>query len=220
LSRLVVLDVDGTFLDSLGFFARMLKEYSKDMGLPHPCIDTIKLGYGDPHNHDFKWGVGRDEQLRHLHAVWALCDEKALREPAPDLFAGVRGTLARLKDEGRTLAIVTSKPEVQLRHALEGHGLGKMFSAVRALDDVEKRGEFEKPAPDMLLSVMRELGFAAEETAMVGDTTMDMRMARAAKTRAIGVAWGAHPKALLVEAGAHRVVDAGFHEVAMAIGEA
>ena len=52
---------------------------------------------------------------------------------------------------------------------------------------------------------------------MIGDTTFDIEMARAANARALGVAWGNHPVAELAAAGAHRVVDR-VDDLAHAIG--
>lgn len=214
---LVVFDVDGTFLNSFGLFEKVVAEYSRDKGLPHPCLQTIKFGYGDPHNHDFKWGVSREEQVAHLYATFHMTDAWTLSgevEKTPLLFDGVEETLVALKDEGYTLGIVTSKPEPPLLHLLEWHDIGRLFSAHRSSTDIERRREREKPAPDQLLSVMRELEFAPEETVMVGDTSMDIRMGRSASAHTIGVTWGTHLKDHLEAAGAHFIVDTDFGDVA------
>lgn len=216
MSKLIVFDVDGTILNSFDSFKMTLTEYSKEQGLPHPCIETIKHGYGNPHEHDFGWGVSREEQVRHLLDAFRLGDRYEMSgQPhlTPNLFSGVEETLVRLKDHGHTLAIVTSRPEAPLLHLLEYHNVSKLFSAHRNYDDIERRKEREKPEPDMLHSVMRELKRTPEETVMVGDTTMDIRMGRSAGTHTIGVAWGMHPKQHLVEAGAHHIVETAFGDV-------
>jgi phosphoglycolate phosphatase len=59
----------------------------------------------------------------------------------------------------------------------------------------------------MLEEAMRETGSAPAETLMVGDTSFDMEMARAAGARAIGVAWGYHPPAQLEAAGAELILE-------------
>ena len=61
----------------------------------------------------------------------------------------------------------------------------------------------------MVLQAMAETGAEPERTVVVGDTTYDMEMARAAGARGIGVSWGHHPARDLLAAGAERVVD-GF----------
>lgn len=216
MSKLVVFDVDGTILDSLGLFQKVVAEYSKQAGLPHPCLETIKIGYADAHAHDFKWGVSREEQEKHLVNTFIMTDEWSVSgdlDKTPRLFDGVKEGLTHLKDTGHTLAIVTSKGEAPLVHLLEHHGVTNMFSAYRTWDDIKRRGEKEKPHPDMLLSVMRDLKFGTDETVMIGDTTMDVKMGRSAGTNTIGVTWGSHKKPLLEEAGAHHIIDSHFDDV-------
>jgi phosphoglycolate phosphatase len=220
MSKLIVFDVDGTILDSFGLYEKVLVEYSRDNGLPQPCVATIRHGYGDPLAHDFGWGVSREEQVRHLNASYDLNDRYTLSGAphyTPALFDGVEETLGRLKNLGHTLALVTSKSEVPLLHLLEHHGVKELFSAHRTFDDITRRKEREKPQPDMLHSVMRELKFTPDNTVMVGDTTMDIRMGRAAATHTIGVTWGVHPKDHLLDAGAHHIVETAFDDVAQAV---
>jgi phosphoglycolate phosphatase len=114
---------------------------------------------------------------------------------------------------GHTLGIVTSKPEAPLLHVLEEHRVTDLFSAIRHGDDEKRRGEREKPHPDQLHSLIRELKFHPDETVMVGDTTMDIRMGRGAGTQTLGVLWGAHGHEDLASAGAHHIVDDHFDEV-------
>ena len=220
MSKLIVFDVDGTILNSFGHFEKVIKQYSRDQGLPMPCMETIKLGYSNPRAHDFRWGVSREEQRTHLHNIFNLGDQLSVSghpEHTPRLFEGVEESLVHLKDLGHTLAIVTSKPEAPLLHLLDIHDVDHLFSAHRNWDDIKRRGEREKPEPDMLLSVMRELKFAPDETVMIGDATMDIRMGRTAGANTIGVTWGMHPKAHLEEAGAHHIVDTAFSDIAHTI---
>ncbi len=209
MSKLIVFDCDGTFLDSLGHYERVVNEYSDQNGLPRPCMRTIRLGYSDSDAHDFGWGVDKEEQRRHLIETFVLADKYAMSGEAhwtPELFSGVEDMMTHLKDLGYTLAIITSKPEAPLLHLLEYHNIYTLFSAHRTWDDIARRQEREKPEPDMLLSVMRDLNFAPEETAMVGDTTMDILMGKGARAHTVGVTWGAHPREKLVAAGADHIV--------------
>lgn len=220
MTKLVVFDVDGTILDSLTFFERVLAEYSVAQGLPTACFHTIRTGYGAPHDHDFKWGVDRVEQVKHLYAVYRLADEYARSgkpEYTPVLYDGVIDGLTHMKDLGYTLAIVTSKPEAPLVHMLEDYKITKLFSGIRHGNDEQRRGEKEKPAPDQLVSLIRELKFTPEETVMIGDTTMDIHMGIGAKSQTLGVTWGAHQRDLLTGAGAHHIVETHFDDVVLTV---
>jgi len=220
MTKLVVFDVDGTILNSQAVYDKAVLEYSRAQGLPDPCLTTIKHGYGDPHKHDFGWGVSREEQIRHMYETMILADKYSMSgapEHTPELYEGVPEFLTHLKNIGYTLAIVTGKPEAPLLHLLEQHGVRDHFSAHRTHDDIARRKEREKPQPDMLHSVMRELKFKPENTVMIGDTTMDIRMGRFAGTHTIGVTWGAHLKEHLVDAGAHYIVETKVPDVAPVI---
>lgn len=210
MKKLVVFDVDGTILNSFALYERAVTHYSRENGLPDPCLETIRRGYGDPHAHDFKWGVDKDAQYRHLINTFELAsrwETSGHPDHMPTLFEGAHDTLTALKDTGHTLAIVTSRPFGALEHTLRRIGVFEMFSGIRTGSDVKGRGEREKPEPDQLLSVMRELGFHAPETIMIGDTVMDVKMGLAAKTHTVGVTWGVHPRSYLEDAGAHHIID-------------
>ena len=77
-----------------------------------------------------------------------------------------------------------------------------MFATIQTADDAPS-----KPDPGMMLQAMAETGIGPDATVMVGDTTFDMAMARAAGVRAVGVSWGYHPVAALIEAGAETIID-------------
>jgi phosphoglycolate phosphatase len=63
----------------------------------------------------------------------------------------------------------------------------------------------------MILKAIAETGTEPQHTMMIGDTTYDMRMAKAAGVHAIGVGWGYHQREALHEAGAQVVVDDFAH---------
>ncbi len=220
MSKLVIFDVDGTFLDTYKLYNTVVETYSRDKGLPKPCIQTIHRGYGDPLNHDFQWGVSREDQIVHMRATFDMIDAWSVSNEAdktPVLFDGVVETLTELKDYGHTLAIVTAKAEMPLLHLLQYHKLEKFFSAQRNWTDIKRRGYRGKPHPDKVLSVMKELNFQPDDAVMIGDTTMDILAGISAGAKSIGVAWGAHPLSDLQSAGAHHIVDRQFSDLLGAI---
>src|SRR5262249_59684852 len=64
-----------------------------------------------------------------------------------------------------------------------------------------------KPHPAMIVQAMAEVGADASTTIMVGDTSYDMEMAVNAGVRGIGVGWGYHAPARLLQAGARLIID-------------
>jgi phosphoglycolate phosphatase len=111
-----------------------------------------------------------------------------MRKDSMQLFDGMRPLLEGLA-RNHLLAIATGKSRRGLDHDLEFHGLGPLFAASRCADETNP-----KPHPAMLLELMDELAAARVETLMVGDTSHDLEMARAAGVDALAVSYGAHPE--------------------------
>jgi phosphoglycolate phosphatase len=96
--------------------------------------------------------------------------------------------LLHLKENHR-LAIATGKSRRGLDRALTATGVGPLFAASRCADETHP-----KPHPAMLLELMDELGFSKHQMLMIGDTSHDLEMARAAEVASVAVTYGAHPE--------------------------
>jgi phosphoglycolate phosphatase len=112
-----------------------------------------------------------------------------VRKDSMQLFEGMRPLLEGLSRR-HLLAIATGKSRHGLDRDLEFHSLGPFFSASRCADETNP-----KPHPAMLLELMAQLEITRNETLMVGDTSHDLEMARAAGVDALAVTYGAHPEA-------------------------
>ena len=100
------------------------------------------------------------------------------------------------------LGIATGKSRRGVAHLAERFGWDRVFATIQTADAAPS-----KPDPGMLLRALAETGVAPDSSCMVGDTSFDMLMARAAGVRPIGVSWGYHPVAALREAGAETIID-------------
>ena len=125
--------------------------------------------------------------------------EGRVEEP---LFEGILDLLDVLEADGWLLAVATGKSDRGLRHCLTSHGIHARFVSLQTADRHPS-----KPAPHMALAAMAAAGASPESTIVIGDTSFDMAMARAAGVTAIGVAWGYHEAGELRDAGAHHVAD-------------
>ena len=118
------------------------------------------------------------------------------------LFEGIAPMLRSLVERGWRLGVATGKSDRGLSHLLAAHGLADLFVTLQTADRHPS-----KPDPAMLLAAMDAVGAVPQDTAMIGDTSFDMAMGRAAGARAIGVAWGYHDHADLTAAGADLIAD-------------
>lgn len=202
--RLAVFDCDGTLVDGQADICAAMDDAFAAMSLLPPERAATRAIVG----------LSLPQAMRRLHPEGgegdhaALCDSycEAFRarrtaglvhEP---LFEGIAPLLDRLREAGWLLAVATGKSDRGLAHCLAGHGLHDHFVTMQTADRHPS-----KPHPAMLEAALRAAGAEAGASAMIGDTTFDMAMARAAGVRALGVGWGYHAPGQLRAAGADAV---------------
>jgi phosphoglycolate phosphatase len=208
--RLIVFDCDGTLVDSQQLIVEAAGRSLVAHGLAPPPAEAIRAVIGLSLEHAFMKLVPeadartRASLVEAYRTAWRTLRAEGEREP---LFPRAREVLGILDGRGHLLGIATGKSRPGLLDVLDHHGLGALFVSLQTAD--RHPG---KPHPGMLEAAMRETGSGPEDTAMVGDTSFDMEMARAAGARAIGVAWGYHPRASLEAAGAETILS-GFDQL-------
>ncbi|MGQ0654653.1 MAG: HAD family hydrolase [Betaproteobacteria bacterium] len=186
--RLIVFDWDGTIIDSPAAIVQCIQEAAREMGLRVPEAErashVIGLGLAD----SLQLAVPDLPAHRYAEFVALYRKHFRAREVSMPLFEGMKDLLAELK--GRTaLAIATGKSRRGLDRALDATGLRPLFASSRCADETHP-----KPHPAMLLELMDEFGVSNTNTIMIGDTSHDLEMARAAGVDAVAVTYGAHPE--------------------------
>jgi phosphoglycolate phosphatase len=190
---LLTFDWDGTLMDSAAVIALSLRSACGDLDLPVPSDEqaryVIGLGLHDAMAHILP-GV---DPLHYPRVVERYRVHFLKHDSGTTLFPGVAKAIAALRDAGFLLAVATGKSRRGLDRALAATGLKPFFHASRCADEGHV-----KPQPGMLLELMSELGVTAPRTLMIGDTTHDMEMARAAGTHRLAVCYGAHAREALL----------------------
>jgi phosphoglycolate phosphatase len=204
-SRLIVFDCDGTLVDS----QQLIVEAARQTLLAHDLEPLEASAVRAVIGLSLELALAQlvpDADERTLislvatyRARWRLLRTQGVLEP---LFPRAREVLGMLERNGHLLGIATGKSRPGLLQVLDHHGLTALFVSFQTADRHPS-----KPHPSMLEQAMRETGSAPAETLMVGDTSFDMAMARAAGARAIGVAWGYHPREALEAAGAELILE-------------
>ena len=188
--KLAVFDVDGTLCDSQGHILSAMAAAFGAEGLMVPPRETVLsiVGLSLPVAvarlvPDLDRGV----QDRLVAAYKSAYTAARIAELAP-LYDGIPALIDGLAGRGDViLGIATGKSRRGLDHLLAGHGIAGHFLTRQVADDHPS-----KPHPAMLLAAIAEAGAAPEATVMIGDTTYDMDMGRAAGVRTLAVTWGYH----------------------------
>lgn len=209
--RLVVFDVDGTIVDSAHIIvdAALYAFGQEKLNLPTP--EDVRHGIGlkletaIEHLLDAPDDVLVERLAGHYRDYFfgAVTDEPHIEH----IYDGAYDAIHRLgAHETTLLGIATGKHLRGVHRLFDNHDFGHHFVTLQAADNNPS-----KPHPGMLHNAINETGVEADRTVMVGDTRFDMQMAKAANVKAIGVAWGYHDKADLLEHGADIVIDKYEH---------
>ncbi|MGQ0575202.1 MAG: HAD-IA family hydrolase [Pseudonocardia sp.] len=196
----VLLDLDGTLVDSAALITEHLAAALAGVGAPVPDAAGLRRLVGPP----FEVALPR-LGLTAAQAAAAVAAYRASYDPVAatgtPLYPGTRELLAALRAAEFALAVATSKPEPLARAIVEHTGLG--IAVVAGAD--HPGGRVGKAA--VVASALARLGLdpARAPVVMVGDRVHDVEGAAAHGVPTIGVRWGyAEPGEL---AGAVAVVD-------------
>lgn len=213
--RLILFDCDGTLVDSQHLILESMRQAFDWMKLPAPPDEVIRgiIGLSLP---DAFLSLAGDGALPIPELVQAYKEAFFTARSRPDftepLFPGIREALDALRlEEDWLLGVATGKSRRGLLSVLEHHGLHDHFITLQTADDAPS-----KPHPGMVLRALEETGAKPEQAILIGDTTYDILMAKAAGVSSLGVGWGYHPPELLRNAGAAAMIE-GSHELIPAL---
>ena len=201
--RLALFDVDGTLSDSQAHIVAAMEAAFAAEGLAVPGRADVlgQVGLSLPTVlARLAPEVGAITRARMAETYKSRYHALRSVEEAP-LYDGIRAVLDTLaaRDAVR-LGCATGKSRRGLTALVAAHGL--RFQTLHCADDHPS-----KPHPSMIHAALADTGVAARDAVMIGDTTFDMEMARAAGVLALGVGWGYHPADALRAAGAAAVVE-------------
>jgi len=197
--RAVMVDLDGTMVDTLGDFVAALNLMLADLGLPPVDRLAVELRVGKGSEHLIRsvleWvisksqGAGRAPDAAALYdAAWASYQRhyRAINGEFSSVYEGVEPALKAWRAQGLALACLTNKPLAFAEELLRRKGLSGYFSQVFGGDSFERK----KPDPMPLQGTAQALGVACAEALMVGDSVNDALAARAAGCPVVLVTYG------------------------------
>lgn len=118
-------------------------------------------------------------------------------------YPGIMEMLISLKSAGFRLAIISNKPDPFTRK-IAAHFFPEIgFEMVTGMQPDRPA----KPDPTLALEICQLTGFSPAETALIGDSAVDMKTAVAAAIMPIGVTWGFRERDELLANGAKYLVD-------------
>ena len=185
----VIVDLDGTMVDTIADFLAALNAVLDDMALPGIDAKFVALTVGKGSEYLLRSTlahVGAD--AARYEAAWTLYQRhyEAINGRHSVVYPGVVEGLTRLRAQGYKLACLTNKPTAFARALLSTKSLDGYFDLVFGGDAFERK----KPDPLPLLKTCEALVTLPARTLMIGDSSNDARAARAAGCPVVLVSYG------------------------------
>ncbi|GAB4085923.1 HAD family hydrolase [Myceligenerans cantabricum] len=205
----VLLDLDGTLIDSAPGIVASLRTAFAETGLPVPGDAELRTFVGPPLGLSLARTGLAGEQAEAVVAVYRReLDAGGLHDNS--VFDGVTDLLAALRDAGVSLAVATAKPQVLARPVVERHALDAYLTGgIDAVFGPALEGAGHHTGKEKVVArALAESGGdqAGARAVMVGDREHDVHAASANGLPTIGAAWGYGAPGELEEAGAGVVV--------------
>ena len=183
----IIFDFDGTLTDSRRDIAGAQLWALHTLGFDGYREEDVYRLIGKPLQETFARLLPREHHDRIPDAIALYAEYYPPRAlETTTLFPGVRETLVALKARGHRLAVASTKKGVGILRATEHFGITGLFDRLQGSEGIAF-----KPAPDVIHAVLENLGWAPEETLMVGDTDADILAGKAAGIATCAVTYGA-----------------------------
>ncbi len=195
----VMIDLDGTLVDTLGDFEVALNRALVDLQVAPASRSLIERSIGKGSEHLIRTvlahqlaEVDSSVKTRSVDDLFSPAWERyehhylAINGQFSEIFPGVMEGLAHLKALDLPLACLTNKPMSFARPLIEAKGLSSYFAQIFGGDSFERK----KPDPLPLIKTCEALQTAPERTLMVGDSSNDAQAANAAGCPVVLMTYG------------------------------
>ncbi len=211
MAKTVVLDVDGTLMDTNYLHVEAWARAFEDVGHRVPRVELHRqIGKGSELLiREFVDDDEKVEKIQDLHSEY-FADLQEHGHPLP----GAKELISSLVDAGHAVWFVTSAKDEELEHHMQAlEAEGKIHGVVNS-----SAVENAKPAPDIFEEALKRADASPDETVAVGDAIWDVESAKGAGIETVAVlSGGAFDEEDLKEAGAKEVhkdcaalLEAGF----------
>ena len=197
--KFVVFDLDGTLIDSRLDLVHSVNAALRHIGRPELPDDVIASYVGDGAPILIQRALGgeaTDEALIRKGLQFFLSYYREHKLDHTTVYEGIEDALARIQQSSngapRKMAVLTNKPVNPSRAIVEALGLGQFFTQVYGGNSFATK----KPDAEGVRKLLEENDAQPGQTAIVGDSHVDVRTGRNAGLWTVGVTYGFAPHTL------------------------
>ncbi len=207
--EMILIDVDGTLVDSVPDLAYCVDETMKQLGLPVRGEAAVRDWVGNGIERLVRRALigkldGEPGEVLFERAYPIFLDLYAENtSKRSHLYPGVREGIDYLRSNGYRLGCVTNKAAQFTDPLLKELGVYDDFNIVISGDTLTKK----KPDPLPLLHAAEFFGVAPEQALMIGDSVSDVKAARAAGFQIVCMSYGYNHGVDIRDANPDAVID-------------
>jgi phosphoglycolate phosphatase len=202
----VIFDLDGTLADTIGDITEAANYALGRVDCPPHTAEEYKYFVGDGIKELIERALPED--LREDEEKKAAC-LTAFKEYYQKNYCvhtkpydGILETLDTLKRNGIILSVVTNKNEEAVRLITAKLFKGYFETIIGNSDKIK-----QKPDPESVMSIMKTHDLSPDEVLFVGDSYTDIRTAKNAGVKSVGVLWGFRTRTELENEGATYIIE-------------
>lgn len=201
----IIFDLDGTTLNTLKDIHESFNKAFRKYGLEEKSLDEVRMGVGNGFRVLTKKLIPEDIKEETVEEI-ALCYQKTYTEnyyKNTRPYEGVSELLSDLQKQGIQMAVNSNKSDVFVKDLIARNFPEIRFTEVcGSLDGVAL-----KPDPEGVYRILKLMGLSKKEVLYVGDSETDMKTAKNAGLKSVGVLWGFRDYETLKENGADHIIE-------------
>ncbi|MBR4278916.1 MAG: HAD hydrolase-like protein [Clostridia bacterium] len=185
--KIVLFDLDGTILDTIGDIAAAINRALASYRFPPRTVSEVTSFLGNGSLMLMRRSLpegGSDEFCREVRELFRKEYEKGMYDLTSP-YEGIAELVRELNERGIVTAVITNKDD-RAAVPMVRHYFGDIFSCVRGVrTDLDR-----KPNPEVTLSIIKDFGFTPEQAVLVGDGIPDLNVSKNANIDFIPVGYG------------------------------
>jgi len=205
--KALIFDMDGTILYTLQDLADSVNFALEKCGLKQRTLDEIRNFVGNGVNKLIERATGnkKDKIEKCFQYFIEHYKKNSTNKTVP--YENAVEILEKLKEKGLKLAVLSNKPDEEVKKLSE-----KYFNGIFQIAKGESPQFPKKPNPAALNEIIKTFNVKKEECLFIGDSEVDIQTAKNAEVDCISVTWGYKTKEFLIKNNAKKLFD-NFQEL-------
>jgi phosphoglycolate phosphatase len=202
----VIFDLDGTLADTIGDIAEAANYALDTLHCPPHTTEEYKYFVGDGIKELIERALPEDLREDEEKKTACLNEFKHFYQKNYCVhtkpYDGIFETLDYLKRNGIIMSVVTNKNEEAVKLIVAKLFKGYFETVIGNSDRIK-----QKPDPESVMNIMKTHDLAPDEVLFVGDSYTDIRTAKNAGIKGVGVLWGFRTRSELEDEGAAYIIE-------------